>query len=266
MYDTESWGTNVEKIKSVKLYEQVMNQLASQIENGIYKKGEFLPSEKELIELTGVSRVTIREALRILNDMGYIETLQGKGSRVILEHIPAVENYTEKELMDFQVHRMNFEMASQVRLIIEPEVARMVAETASEEDIENIRLALGNFDETDMYKGRDFHRTILQSVKIPYLLDVYDDMIQLERDNGWFDEVLPSQKPETWTKLDEQHRKVFEAISQHNGEFAYFYMKEHQTFILQIYREYFDGLNNRYFSEKMSNANSAIRNAEESHK
>ncbi|MBP3700656.1 MAG: FadR family transcriptional regulator, partial [Lachnospiraceae bacterium] len=247
----EAGVTNVEKIKSVKLYEQVMNQLASQIENGIYKKGEFLPSEKELIELTGVSRVTIREALRILNDMGYIETLQGKGSRVILEHIPVVENYTEKELVDFQVHRMNHEMANQVRLIMEPEVARMAAQMAAEEDIQNIREVLEAPDKGSLNQVRDFHRAIIQCVQIPYLLDIYDDMIQLEREHGWFGEVIPAQRPETRAILQEQHQKIFDAICQGNGEFAYFYMKEHQTFILQNCRQYFDGLSERYFSGKV---------------
>ena len=36
------------------------------IVQGIYKKGDLLPSEKELIEMTGVSRITVREALRLL--------------------------------------------------------------------------------------------------------------------------------------------------------------------------------------------------------
>lgn len=237
----------LQKVKGVKLYEEVVGQLSALIERGVYKKGDFLPSEKELIEITGVSRVTIREALRILADMGYIETMQGKGSRVILDHIPVAEDYTEEQMVDFQVHRMNFEMANQVRLLMEPEVARLAAQIAAEEDIEYIRKSLEEPADVALDRQRDFHRMVIRSVKIPYLLDIYEDMIQLERKNGWFHEIRPSQRKDVSDKLDQQHRKIFDAICRHDGEFAYFYMKEHQTYILQIYRKYFDDLNERYF-------------------
>ena len=67
-----------------KLYEQVVEQIKNMIVQGIYKKGDLLPSEKELIEMTGVSRITVREALRLLNEAGVIETHKGKGR---LRHI-----------------------------------------------------------------------------------------------------------------------------------------------------------------------------------
>lgn len=244
----------LQKVKSVKLYEQVVGQLASLIERGVYKKGEFLPSEKELIETTGVSRVTIREALRILGDMGYIETMQGKGSRVILDHIPAAPNYTEEEMVDFQVHRMNFDTANQVRLLLEPEIARLAAQVATEEDIEYMRRSLEEPQSEGIDQQRDFHRMVIRSVKIPYLLDIYADMLRLERESGWFDEVLPAQRREVADRLNEQHHKIYEAIRRHDGEFAYFYMKEHQSYIMQIYSQYFDGLHQRYFKDGGSGA------------
>lgn len=235
------------KIKSEKLYEQVVNQLTSQIEQGVYKLGDFLPSEKELIELTGVSRVTIRQALRILGEMGYIETQQGKGSRVILEHIPVAEDYTEAEMRNFQVGRMNFETANQVRLLMEPEIARLAAQIALEEDLEYMRRSLEEPDEDMILKKTDFHRMVVRSVKIPYLLDVYDDVLRLERGDAWFQEEQPTKRRNISEKLDAQHRKIFDAICRHDGEFAYFYMKEHQTYIQEIYQKYFDGLQEQYF-------------------
>ena len=241
-----------QKLKCEKLYEQVVSRLTTQIEQGIYRKGDFLPSEKELIESTGVSRITVRQALRILGDMGYIETLQGKGSRVIREHIAATEDYTEAEMVDFQVQRMNFETANQVRLLLEPEIARLAAQVATQEDLEYIRRSLEESDEQAIGRKSDFHRMVIRSVKIPYLLDIYSDMIKLECENGWFHEVLPAQRREVSEKLDEQHRKIFDAICHHDGEFAYFYMKEHQQFILEIYRAYFDRLHERYFGAQKS--------------
>ena len=58
----------------VKLYTQVLEQVKSMIAQGVYKKGDLLPSEKELIEMMGVSRITVRKALQILSEAGVIET------------------------------------------------------------------------------------------------------------------------------------------------------------------------------------------------
>ena len=55
------------------------------IAQGVYQKGDLLPSEKELIEMMGVSRITVRKALQILSEAGVIETRKGKGSFVAVD-------------------------------------------------------------------------------------------------------------------------------------------------------------------------------------
>ena len=67
------------------LYEQVVKMVKDQIVSGVYTKGDLLPSEKEMIDNFGVSRITVRKALSILSDMGYIRTEKGRGSEVILD-------------------------------------------------------------------------------------------------------------------------------------------------------------------------------------
>ena len=69
----------------VKLYTQVLEQVKSMIAQGVYQKGDLLPSEKELIEMMGVSRITVRKALQILSEAGVIETRKGKGSFVAVD-------------------------------------------------------------------------------------------------------------------------------------------------------------------------------------
>ena len=53
-----------------KLYEQVLERIKGMIAQGTYQKGDMLPSEKELMEMMGVSRITVREALRLLSEAG----------------------------------------------------------------------------------------------------------------------------------------------------------------------------------------------------
>ena len=75
----------LKKVTGTTLYEQVMDQIREMIVTGVYQKGDMLPSEKELMQLTGVSRITVREALRMLAEVGIIETRQGKGSFVAVD-------------------------------------------------------------------------------------------------------------------------------------------------------------------------------------
>lgn len=65
-------------------YREVADALRSSIaEGGIYGVGARLPTESELCEQFGVSRHTVREALRLLQDAGMIEPRKGSGSRVV---------------------------------------------------------------------------------------------------------------------------------------------------------------------------------------
>ena len=64
-------------ISSKKVYEQVIEQIQESIFNGELKKGDKLPSERELSEQMRVSRTSIREALRVLETLGVVESKQG---------------------------------------------------------------------------------------------------------------------------------------------------------------------------------------------
>ncbi|GMA63862.1 trehalose operon repressor [Alicyclobacillus fastidiosus] len=61
----------------------IYDALAANIQNGTYKPNSKLPSEYDLIEQYGVSRGTIRQALEMLSQDGYIQRLKGKGSIVL---------------------------------------------------------------------------------------------------------------------------------------------------------------------------------------
>ena len=110
----------------VKLYTQVLEQVKSMIAQGVYKKGDLLPSEKELIEMMGVSRITVRKALQILGEAGVIETRKGKGSFVAVD-----ASELAPASMDLKKYCESFVQATQARLLLEPAIARQAAQTAT---------------------------------------------------------------------------------------------------------------------------------------
>ena len=64
------------------LYQKIFNDLTTGIRNGAWQDGDRLPSEKELAEQYGVSRITSKKALEMLADAGCIVRMPGKGSFV----------------------------------------------------------------------------------------------------------------------------------------------------------------------------------------
>lgn len=75
----------LDKKNKLPLYLQLMEDLIQKIENNIYEENEKIPSERELCEMYGLSRITVRNALHELEREEYIYKLHGKGSFVSLK-------------------------------------------------------------------------------------------------------------------------------------------------------------------------------------
>ncbi len=72
----------IDSVSAQPLYLQIKNMLAQRILDGDYAPHERLPSESELMKVFGVSRITVRQALRDLHADGLVFSVQGKGTFV----------------------------------------------------------------------------------------------------------------------------------------------------------------------------------------
>ena len=72
----------VEANSVIPLYKQIVRALSDSIANGTYRPGDKLPTEAELIEQFGVSRITVRSAIKEMEDAGLVERARGKGTFV----------------------------------------------------------------------------------------------------------------------------------------------------------------------------------------
>ncbi|MDC7248680.1 MAG: GntR family transcriptional regulator [Sphaerochaetaceae bacterium] len=111
-------------------YSQVGNSIIQKIEDGIYKTGEAIPSERELIEYFNVSRITIRKAIDELVAKGFLTKVQGKGTyvksgihRQNLFSLTSCKNDIEKQgmvpstkIIDSRVEEVNEEIAKSLKL------------------------------------------------------------------------------------------------------------------------------------------------------
>ncbi len=130
----------------IPLYHQLKQIVRSEIDRGVYKPGDRLPSEPEWIQLYGVSRITVRQALTELENEGVVVRRHGKGTYVAEQHI-------EQELVrltDFveDMHLAGLAPSSQVLAFVHETASQFVAESLGlprgEEVIRIDRLRLAN--------------------------------------------------------------------------------------------------------------------------
>src|SRR5438093_996916 len=75
-------GLAVRQVRKTKVYDEIVDQIKGLITEGRIKPGDRLPPERELAELFKASRNSVRDAIRVLEQMGLIESRQGDGTYV----------------------------------------------------------------------------------------------------------------------------------------------------------------------------------------
>ena len=119
-------------IQKKSLAEEVSSLIREQINDGKLTKGEKLPTEPELMKLFGVGRSTVREAIKMLVNMGYLSVQQGRGT--------FVESVTEtNEPFHQRLKRADIQELREVRDIIEAPIARLAAQRRTKTDLENMK-------------------------------------------------------------------------------------------------------------------------------
>src|SRR5690554_7092178 len=121
-------------IRKGSLVETAIEALRNNIENKTWPVGTRLPVEAELSEALGISRSTIREAVRVLVHVGMLETRQGDGTYVRADR-DAGETLK-------RIARSKLAEQIEVRIMLETEAARLAAGRSTEQDLKAMTSAL----------------------------------------------------------------------------------------------------------------------------
>ena len=109
-------------VRAGNAFEETVERLLQAIRLGVVGAGERLPSERELAERLGVSRVTLREAIRALSDAGYVESRRGRyGGTFVHDTLPAPPEPGGK------VDTVSLEDTLSLRYVLETGAAEMAA-------------------------------------------------------------------------------------------------------------------------------------------
>ena len=118
--------------RSDKVSTHIVNQFRTRILKGDLKPGQSLPPEKDLMVNFGVSKHTLREALRALEALGLIEIKRGAGGGPVVR--PVDMETTRNSIENFLFFKnISVRDLSEVRRVFEPHLTRMVAANATEE-------------------------------------------------------------------------------------------------------------------------------------
>jgi GntR family transcriptional repressor for pyruvate dehydrogenase complex len=174
----------LEAIPRNRVYTKVAAQLQAHILNKL-KPGDMLPPERELVKRFGVSRSSIRDAIRSLEAVGLLEPRQGVGTVVRDLSSDAVVNPVAGALL--QKRRVINELLD-VRMIIEPALARRAALHASAEQIDEMQEILSRQEEKtrrgELATEEDsaFHYTIALAADNSVMLKLANVLMDLLRE------------------------------------------------------------------------------------
>lgn len=151
--------------RAEKTYEKVVDYIQGEIRKGNLQRGERLPPERELAEALGVSRNSVREALRTLSLLGFVSSVQGAGNFVTCDF---EKNLSTSFRMMLLLGETNYLQFSQLRRGLESETARLAANRILPGQLEKLRcLAQRMSDETDPEKGavldQQFHLVLCET-------------------------------------------------------------------------------------------------------
>ncbi len=219
------------KVKSKKVYMEIVDQILTLIKEKKLSIGEKLPPERSLAVELGVSRPPLREAISALEILGIVESRGGKGNFIVSSKIAAEKTGLARDLEE-QVSP--FELL-EARLVVEVEIAGLAAEKANDEDLSEIEViierhrgAINDFlkaSEVDL----EFHLALVKVTKNAVLLDIFNSNIAKVLKT----ELWRKLKGEVWSKGDNsrkyyaQHIEIFDAVRRHDKDAARAAMRQH---------------------------------------
>lgn len=110
-------------------FEEAVQRILQAIKLGAATAGERLPAERDLAKRLGISRVTLREALRALTDAGYVESRRGRSGGTFVTYRPDEHHMAEPGRHDGVEH---LDDVLALRRALEPGVAELAAERSSD--------------------------------------------------------------------------------------------------------------------------------------
>jgi GntR family transcriptional regulator, transcriptional repressor for pyruvate dehydrogenase complex len=220
---------------SEKSYQKIMKQIQDLILKGELKKGEKLPPERQLSEMLGVGRPTLKQALSALESMGIIESRHGGGNYICNN----IANIFNPFTLKFYLSEGNHNDILEFRYILEVQFAKLAALKAKEDDTLKLYHIIEQMESVTTTEERlnlnyDFHLEIAKIAGNSLIVSVYESIMDL---------IIMQTTTTDGYNYHNSHKKIVEAIQSGNPQLAAKIMSDHFSAKFPNYK-YYDALNN----------------------
>jgi GntR family transcriptional repressor for pyruvate dehydrogenase complex len=218
-FETTVTRTMPATVRAPRVYEQIVGNIERAIYDGRLRQGQKLPPERQLARDLKASRVAVREALRTLELRGLVDVRQGSTGGYFVREVDDRPLVRDFETL-FRLGRVSWPQLIEARRLIEPEVASLAAQRATEADLKNLGAALeqrwgpGAVGSPARQFYLEFHRVLAEAARNPVHAVITHALIELEA------EVVvpgPELSEADTVQIDAAHRRIFDAIAAGNA-------------------------------------------------
>ena len=230
-------GIELKVVRPRRLYEQIADHVRELVLNGTFPPGSALPPERELAEIVGVSRPSIREALIALEVMGLVESRQGGGNYVrtdagALRMIPLAGG---RDLGPGPIEQF------EARRVIEVACAKLAAQRATKEDVINLEHCLMRMRDlvarnaSPAVEHRYFHTTLASISQNQIFASTVAELWRVRDSELWDTLRQKVDNAESWRLGIEFREQLVSAIRDRNPAAAVEIMNNHFNRVGDLY-------------------------------
>lgn len=224
-------------ISNRKVYEEVIEQIQRNILEGDLKKGDRLPSERELSEMMNISRTSVREAIRVLESMGLVESIHGEGNFICTNQ---EKSLLQPLSMMFKLNNGKMRDVFELRQLLEIENVVLAAKRATILNCRELQMIVDEMEEESFGKNRndiliqldkDFHNKVASMSKNCLIECLFNTSSML------FEKFIEDARCEIIKKdsadklLLCHHKAICNAIVSKDANLAMEKMKEHLNYV-----------------------------------
>lgn len=226
-------------IRAEKAYEKVVDYIKQEIWQGSLKRGDALPPERDLAQLLGVSRNSVREALRTMSLMGFISSVQGAGNFVSCN---LENNLSESIRMMMLLGETNYLQISQLRRGMESEMVLLAAARITPKQAARLRelarqMKREESAEKASHLDQQYHNLICEACGNKLIQAIYGAMVSTVDEFIGTMYVRIMADPAKRDRLLDAHEEIAAALQQREAPAAEQAMRRHFEVVDEAIRQ-----------------------------
>ncbi|MBD2035965.1 FadR family transcriptional regulator [Leptolyngbya sp. FACHB-321] len=213
---------------TVNAYEITVERLSAAIKMGLYRPGDQLPTERDLADIMGVSRTTVREAIRVLAAQGFLSVKRGRtGGTFVCEGLVLPSVCELKQRLEQRGTTLNEIL--DYRLVMEPGVAELAAQRANSQQLDELqslvdrmKQAANHFND-HRHLDTKFHLLIASATQSRRLTTI---VAGIHAELSDLLAIIPH-SPAACLSSTAQHQQILDALREEQADLARQLMADH---------------------------------------